>query len=1020
MTSIRPSALAVGLCAMLAASVASAQTSATNAFTFSRTDYPSTAGARAIVSADFDNDGAPDFATANTGGNTVDVFLNRQFGGGGFIVQHYAVGAGPFDLAVGNFNFDSYPDLVVAAADADEIDVLMGTASGFQPAIHLSAPGNPRGVAVAYLGSGGYSIVYSSYTNGTISFINYDYDSQTFTPGQTLTAGKNPQGIAIGLFKTAGYGYPDIAVANTGGSPITLFINNDGNGNFTRSELKAPSGMGATHLSVLTAADFDKDGRTDLAAASTADSEVALFMNSSTGLKWTTRIKGSNVSSPRGITAADLNADGRPELIIANRASNSVTVFIANATQPVFTTHQVVTSGSGARAVTAADFDDDGRVDLVTGNEYASAGTVLWNRTAGGGGTGATAFRLQALPDATPDSWVMGGPYAIADFNRNGTPDVVVGDGVVLDGTTAVRVDAGRQLPWVLAAVAGDFNEDGNPDYAQTISYHVSDDPWVDGVAIDFMIGDGTGHFTLGTSIQVSSPRGIVSADFNRDGHADVVVLDQTSSGLFRKVFLGHGDGTFAESDQPTSENDYLVGMGDINGDGKTDLVVWNYAAQTVGAYLGSGTGTFPTEKTTSTAGGLYGAHVADLNGDGRSDVVATRSGMTLVAWLGLSDGSFSAPLVSDLPESAYGLVVADLTGDGHPDVLTAEGTLAVGRGDGTFSMNRTLNIGFTEAMAVDIDRNGLVDLYLGTYDYTAMALYNLNAEPANTPPVAKAWPHDMTMNFAGQFGEDEGFTLQANKSYDPDLDPLSYTWFENGQAIGNSSALYVILASGTHHLTLVVRDNAGGESQDTATVTITPYEEIVIHTGEMAGPHGAWTRSDDSTAADGMTDWHPNANGAKLAAPLANPANYIEVSFPADPTQDYKIWVRMKAQSNSPYNDSVFVQFDGAVDASGAPIYQSGTTDGLAVNLEECSGCGLAGWGWRDEAWGTRGAIGTATVRFPGGSNNQMWHTIRIQTREDGAMIDQVVLSSVKYKTKRPGAVKNDNTILIMTLPDE
>ena len=48
------------------------------------------------------------------------------------------------------------------------------------------------------------------------------------------------------------------------------------------------------------------------------------------------------------------------------------------------------------------------------------------------------------------------------------------------------------------------------------------------------------------------------------------------------------------------------------------------------------------------------------------------------------------------------------------------------------------------------------------------------------------------------------------------------------------------------------------------------------------------------------------------------------------------------------------------------------------------------------------------------------MWHTMRIQTREDGVMIDQIVLSAVKYKTTRPGAVKNDNTILVMTVPDE
>ena len=436
--------LTAGFVVMMCSGSAAAQTTPANALTFSQSDYASDSGARGIVSGDFDRDGAPDFATVNSGTNTVDVFLNREFVGGGFSVRRYAVGAGPFDVAFADFNFDGYPDLVVAAADANEIDVLFGGPGGsFQTPIRLAAPGNPRGVATGYFGvSSSYSIVYSSYANGTVSLIDYDYTTGAFSNGVTLSAGTNPQGIVVGQFKPAG-GYPDIVVANSGGSQMTVFYNNSGI--FTRTQLAAPSGQRGTHLNVLVAADFNKDGRLDLAAASTADNYVALWMNSSSGLRWTANFTGST-SSPRGIEAADLNVDGRPDLIVANRGSNSVTIFIAGASGTIFATPEIVASAAGSRAVAAADFDGDGRVDLVTGNEYARSATVLWNRTAAAGGPGAKAFTLKALPDVTPDPWVVSGPYAVADFNHNGIPDLVVGDGVVLDTTTAVTIDTGREV----------------------------------------------------------------------------------------------------------------------------------------------------------------------------------------------------------------------------------------------------------------------------------------------------------------------------------------------------------------------------------------------------------------------------------------------------------------------------------------------------------------------------------------------------------------------------------------------
>jgi hypothetical protein len=95
------------------------------------------------------------------------------------------------------------------------------------------------------------------------------------------------------------------------------------------------------------------------------------------------------------------------------------------------------------------------------------------------------------------------------------------------------------------------------------------------------------------------------------------------------------------------------------------------------------------------------------------------------------------------------------------------------------------------------------------------------------------------------------------------------------------------------------------------------------------------------------------------------------------------------------------------SVDGSGAAAWRIGTTQSAEINLEDCSGCGISGWGWQDNGWGVgvRGPV----VRF----DTTGAQTIRIQRREDGVRIDQIVLSAVQYLEAPPGALKDDTTIL-------
>ncbi|HXG91540.1 MAG TPA: endonuclease/exonuclease/phosphatase family protein [Blastocatellia bacterium] len=184
---------------------------------------------------------------------------------------------------------------------------------------------------------------------------------------------------------------------------------------------------------------------------------------------------------------------------------------------------------------------------------------------------------------------------------------------------------------------------------------------------------------------------------------------------------------------------------------------------------------------------------------------------------------------------------------------------------------------------------------------------------------------------------------------------------------------------------------------------------DIVLYATDASVKSG-WNVVADSTAAGGARLANPNLGAAKLSAPLANPSNYFDLTFSAQAGTAYRLWIRAKAENNDWANDSVFVQFSGSVDASGSAVYRMGTTSATTINLEDCSGCGLSGWGWQDNGWGV-GVMGPLIYFQTTGAQ-----TLRVQVREDGISIDQIVLSPSTYVSASPGALKNDTTILSKT----
>ena len=232
----------------------------------------------------------------------------------------------------------------------------------------------------------------------------------------------------------------------------------------------------------------------------------------------------------------------------------------------------------------------------------------------------------------------------------------------------------------------------------------------------------------------------------------------------------------------------------------------------------------------------------------------------------------------------------------------------------------------------------------------------------------------------------------------------------------GQTSASYATpaLANSTTYFWQIVARNAFGStagpvwSFTTAAATGPPPTEIVIYASDIpaANRHGAWSSAADATAAAGIKLQTPDNGVANASAPLAAPVDYVDVSFTASSATPYTFWMRLKALNNSKYNDSLWVQFSDA-QVGGSSIYPMNSTSGLIVNLAtDSTASSLNNWGWQNTAyWISQ----PTTVTFAATGT----HTLRIQTREDGAQLDQIVLSPVAYLTASPGSVTNDTTIV-------
>jgi len=283
----------------------------------------------------------------------------------------------------------------------------------------------------------------------------------------------------------------------------------------------------------------------------------------------------------------------------------------------------------------------------------------------------------------------------------------------------------------------------------------------------------------------------------------------------------------------------------------------------------------------------------------------------------------------------------------------------------------------------------------------------------SNIPPsVSVTWPAN-----GATFTAPAAIAISANTS-DADGTVASVEFRAGSTLVGSdSSAPFGVtwsgVVAGTYILTARATDNLGASTTSapiTVSVTGSPpptgtLDEIVLHTASATNVVGNWTFVPDPGAASGVRLQNADLGLPKQATAAAVPAHAFDLMFQADAGRPYYFWIRGRALNDSYGNDSVFVQFDGSVTAAGTPVSRIGTTAGEPLILEACSGCGLSGWGWTDNVYGGAGTPIYFSTTGP--------QRLRVQSREDGLGIDQIVLSAVRFTTQAPGTPKNDTTIL-------
>ena len=477
------------------------------------------------------------------------------------------------------------------------------------------------------------------------------------------------------------------------------------------------------------------------------------------------------------VTTADLNGDGNGDLVIVNgnnggTPSSQVFVLLGNPDGSFETAVPYNVPGNASLSAVIDDVNGDGKLDIVVSSDNGQISILTGKGDGSFNSAQSFAAPTPVYPGSTATPSASLTNLITANLRGAGKKDIIVSNGLVLlnDGAGNFTAASSAAFPPLRSSssvgpnlATGDFNRDGKSDLVVSTG----------GTVLTYL-GKGDGTFTPGPSYATVNTDGFVSvSDLDGDGNPDIYIGEANGNFYFGDdinlsyALMGNGDGTFAGA--PLSSGAYNgANLGDVNGDGIPDLISnvkdqFNQTLPTFTVWLGTGKGTFTSASTIVAPASFIGTTsaltspvtitnantvaatsyaVADVNGDGKADLVFVDNGLTAInpgngfpitypapiyfVALGNGDGTFATPVPYNFPQiaaasgfdvsvTANTVQIADFNHDGHPDLLFTynaqaggPGTIPynqgfailAGKGDGTFSTTATLTPTYSSTSA--------------------------------------------------------------------------------------------------------------------------------------------------------------------------------------------------------------------------------------------------------------------------------------------------------------------------------